>query len=219
MNLLRGLMLLFAFVVSTSALADAQLYSGLGIGASDADAKPSNVRNALVAKGYDVQSVSVDSEDSGWRFLVGLRFTDVWAVELGYIDLGESTTNVVGNVNPTETAQFTQDVANVLPVMPRGITLAGVARLSMSQLGAQGAMGDKLNVALKLGMIDADSEREAAGAAGQTEVDASPYYGLVLGWEFTELWRGVLGYEVFNMADSTEYWSAGLEYKFPYAGN
>ena len=215
MNPLRALVVLIALGVSTSALAEVEFYAGFGFGNSNADSSPGHILSALSDKNYDITSVAVDSKDKGWRFLTGLRFSEVWAVELGYIDLGESSTNIVANISPIDTAQFTQDVANVLPVMPRGITLAGVARISAASMGMQGATAEDLNIAFKLGMIDADSERKVNGAFGKDSKDASPFYGVTLGWEFSDFWRGVIGYEVYNMADSTEYWSAGVEFKLP----
>lgn len=210
MNILKGFVALIAMGISGLAVADLEVYAGGSIGSADASAKPGNIQSALVAKGYDITGVSVDSSDNGWRFLAGLRFTDMFAVELGYVDLGESTTKVDGNIIPTQTAQFNQDVANLLPVMPRGMTLAGVFRYQMPS-------NDRLSFAAKLGVIDADIERQIAGnaARGSDSVNASPYYGVSAGWDINDSWRTVAGVEIFNLADSTDYWSVGFEFRFP----
>ena len=208
MSFLRGFVILFALGFAGSALADIEIYAGATAGSSDAGASAGSIQSELTAKGWNITGVSVDSKDSGWRFVTGLQFTDIFAVELGYVDLGEISTQVDGSIPPPQAAQFGQDVANALPVMPKGITLAGVARFDVPSV-------EKLSVALKLGVIDADSERKVNGARGSDEVDASPYYGVVAGWEFSDSWRGVLGFEVFNMSDTTEYWSAGVEFTFP----
>ena len=206
MKKLHGFVILLASVMLCGpAAAEHEWYGGISGGSSDADSNATALVNGLVAKGYDVTSATVDAEDSGWRLHVGLRFTDIFAVELGWVDLDEVSSAVTGNIAPSNSAQFTQDVADALPVMPRGITLAAVAR---------GMLTEKISVAAKLGMIDADSEREVNGARGKSEVEDDPYYGFGLGYDFTPQWRGVVGFEVFNLADSTSYWSAGLEYRF-----
>lgn len=215
MKKLYGLVILLASVVIAGpAAAEHEWYGGISGGESDADSNAAALVSGLVAKGYDVTSATIDAEDSGWRFHVGLRFTSLFAVELGWVDLGEVNSSVTGNIAPTSAAQFTQDVADSLPVMPRGITLAAVARGTLASMGMQGPAAEKFSVAAKLGMIDADSERKVNGVRGKDEVEADPYYGFAVGWDFTPQWRGVLGFEVFNLADSTSYWSAGVEYRF-----
>ncbi len=211
MNYLRGLVVLFALAASSAALADYQLYGGLGIGRSDADVSAADMTNRLNALGHNVTGATVDSEDGGWRFLMGLSFTDMLAVEFGYVDLGEVRTSVTADTPPADVARFTQDVANGIPVMPRGLTLAGVIRFPLGQNG----MAANTNIALKLGIIDADSDREVNGASGIDETNGSAFYGVTFGYNFNETWRGVIGYEVFDFGDSVSYWSAGLEFTFP----
>ncbi|MBT8137897.1 MAG: porin family protein [Gammaproteobacteria bacterium] len=212
---LRKILLAFLpmLLASGHVSADVEFYTGLAIGQSDSEARGSDVAARLSS--YDVDSVSVDGDDTGWRFYVGLTFTDILAIEFGYADLGDVSTNVAADISPSETAQFATDVANALPVMPAGLTLAGVARFGFADMGATGPLAQKLSVALRLGMIDADSDRDATGASGRDESDASPYYGVSLGMDFNDNWRGSVGYEVFNMDDRAGFWSAGVEYRIP----
>lgn len=213
MNILRVIVSLFALSVSGLALADLEFYAGGKVGGADAESSAQDIGNALIAKGYGITGVSVDSTDTGWHFFAGLQVTEIFGVELGYVDMGEATTQVDGNIIPTQVTQFNQDVANELPVLPRGMTLAGVARFKMPG-------NDRLSFSAKLGVIDADSERKAnSGARGSDSDNASPYYGVSAGWDFNDSWRGIVGYEIFNMGDSTEYWSAGVEFRFPAYSN
>ena len=219
MNTFRSLVFLFALAFAGPALADYELYFGTGIGRSDSGSDPAALQSSLAGQGYDITAVTVDAEDGGGRIHVGLQFTDTWAVELGFVDLGKVQAEVTGVVPSSQVAQFTQDVADALPVMPRGLTLAAVARKTMTEMGWEaGAITDNLSFALKLGLIDADSKRSLGGVSGHNEVNADPYYGLNVGFDFTDNTRGIIGYEIFNLADSTDYWSLGLEVRFPNKG-
>ncbi|MDH3588436.1 MAG: outer membrane beta-barrel protein [Gammaproteobacteria bacterium] len=219
MNTLRSLVVLFALVFAGPALADYELYFGTGIGRSDSGSDPAALQSTLARQGYDITAATVDAEDGGGRILVGLQFTDTWAVELGFVDLGKVRAEVAGVVPSSQVAQFTQDVADALPVMPRGLTLAAVARKTMTEMGWEpGGITDNLSFALKLGLIDSDAKRSVSGVSGHNEVNADPYYGLNVGIDFSDNWRGIIGYEIFNLADSTEYWSLGLEVRFANKG-
>ena len=79
MKAIRFGMLAVSMVLSGAVFADA-FYAGIGLGRSDIDA--------------DVGSSSFDDTDISWKILGGYRFTDNFALEAAWVDLGDFSDNV-----------------------------------------------------------------------------------------------------------------------------
>lgn len=75
-------------------------YVGLGLGWAETDTSSGDIERDLAAAGFP-NSTSLDDDDRAWRVLGGYRLNPYFAVEGGYVDLGEikSSSRVTG-ANP-----------------------------------------------------------------------------------------------------------------------
>jgi len=124
------------------------LYVVGSVGQSRLDVKKSDYDTPLTAAGVKLQSSSLSRTDTAWKAQVGYRFSEVFAVEGGYVDLGKATYS----------ATATGGVVNG-SLKASGLNLAAVGNLPL---------GDAFTVFGKLGVIAARVEGEvsASGVGG-----------------------------------------------------
>lgn len=70
---------------SSLAIAQGQLYTGLGFGSAVTD-----VPSDLLVDGSVISSENIDDSDTALSFIMGYEFSRAVALEIGYIDLGEA---------------------------------------------------------------------------------------------------------------------------------
>lgn len=96
-------------------------YLGANLGTVNTGASSANLQQSLTSQGYNVTSVNVDKPGTGWKIYGGFQFHPNWAVELGYVDLGEVTSNVTAT-GITNVNTLVQDALNAHDFSARGLT-------------------------------------------------------------------------------------------------
>jgi len=84
-----AIMVLLAATASASAFAG-DLYVVASIGRSDFDMQKSDIDDAIRAAGVTGINSSFDQYDTAYKVQVGYQFTEYFALEGGYVDLGKS---------------------------------------------------------------------------------------------------------------------------------
>ena len=113
---------LLVCLVSTQARAEQGWYAGAQGGRASTDVGSADVNAALAA--YDITGIATvrDSTRTAWRLFGGYRINRWFAVEGGYVDLGNVTTRITG----LGTTNF-YDVRDLLPSSGNGVELHAVA--------------------------------------------------------------------------------------------
>ncbi|MEL7451088.1 MAG: outer membrane beta-barrel protein [Pseudomonadota bacterium] len=205
---------LAVLLMPLSAFAQTALYVGGSVGRGDINASDAKIASQLRDLGNTIQSVAFDGEDSAYRVYAGVHLTEYFAVELGYADLGSSSTDIVGDA----TDKLLEDAAAVAPAMPRGPTLTGVAYIPTTLFGVDDQSNwSRLSLFLKLGFIDSDTRGEATvnGEEVSRKVDkAETLYGVGLQWKMTDRVSFRAEVEAFDYDRSVRYPSASLQFRF-----
>jgi OmpA-OmpF porin, OOP family len=204
-----ALMVLLAATVSTPAFAG-DFYLAAAVGRSDFDIQKSDIDDALRAVGVTGISSSFEQYDTAYKVQVGYQFTEYFALEGGYVDLGKSKYS----------ASFTGGNGNG-DIKASGANIAVVGILPLHE---------SFSIFGKLGLINAKVETtvSANGPGGSASASTSSTKGRA-NWGFGATYHvnrqlGVrVEYEQFNKLgdDNTApkkfdamLVSAGVVYKF-----
>jgi hypothetical protein len=150
---------------------------------------------------------SVDDSDQSYGIALGYQLHPNVALELGYQDLGEASSQLHGeSLTP---AEYHQLVKALTPVLADGVTAA--VRFSVWQ-------NDTLSLEVPVGVIFWESELTSRmnGSELKTEQDGNDWYlGVQLNYRLADHWKVGLGYQQLNLEpnDITS-WQLSVRYSF-----
>jgi len=124
----------------------------------------------------------INSDSSAYRIYGGYRFTKYFGVEIGYLDLGtfRETFDVGGTSVPVS-------------VSASGFTLAAIGSLPLSE---------RFSLIGRLGYYFHDSESTVAGVVEDSPSDQSPFVGIGLGFDISEVLEINLAYDLIKTDDA-----------------
>jgi autotransporter-associated beta strand protein len=173
------------------------------VGYSKADQQQSR----LVEELPDGTITAFDDKDSSYSLALGYQVHPYVAVELGYQDLGEASTEINGeSLSP---AQYHELVKAVSPVLVDGYTAA--VRFSLWQ-------NEVLNIEVPVGLFFWESEIESRMGSSvlRSESDGNDWYlGVQLNYQLAPAWHAGLGYQQLNLEpNDVNSWQLSLRYSF-----
>jgi hypothetical protein len=165
----------------------------------------SEFSQALAATSPTFSLQGYDTDRSGWQLSLGTQLAEHWAVELGYLDLGEVNINFSSALeNPTATQSALQ---HHYPHASGGWTLAGAF---VYELAPQVQLAARLGAYTWKGRVDITVPAIAPAASSGTDLFA----GLELSYAFTpQVNLGVSAQRVF-VDDKVDALGLTLNYKF-----
>ncbi|WP_093981700.1 Ig-like domain-containing protein [Shewanella algae] len=114
---LASLPLLLLLAIGVSFNAQARWSVNLNLGYSHARLSESDINQALPA---EVKLTEVDKEDFAWSVALNYQANDAWALQFGYLDLGETSLMLGGSTLDPQALQ--QSLANLGPQLASGVT-------------------------------------------------------------------------------------------------
>jgi len=206
-----GVCLILA-VTSTAQAAGNNWYAGAGIGSADTDASSSDYDNDLAGLGYTTAS-DVDDTDTGWKLFGGYEFTENWAIEGAYVDLGDVTSDTVVNDGPDDWTprDFVKAATNEHPYSVDGFTLAGKGTWPIN---------DQFSIFGKLGVFvweaDIDVDCRGCGASNSDDESGTDWTGGVgASYDFSNNIGVRIEYERYATdRDDVDLFSGSLLYRF-----
>jgi hypothetical protein len=173
------------------------------VGQSKADQKQSR----LVEELPDGTITDFDDSDSSYGVAAGYQVHPYIALELGYQDLGEASSQISGeSLTP---AQYHEVVKAVSPVLVDGFTAA--VRFTLWQ-------NEQLSLEVPLGLFFWDSEIESRmdDSVIRSESDGNDWYlGVQLNYQLATDWQIGLGYQQLNLEpNDVNSWLVSLRYQF-----
>lgn len=169
--------------------------------------KADQQQSRLVEELPDGTITDFDDNDSSYGVAVGYRIHPYIAVELGYQDLGEASSQISGeSLTP---AQYHEVVKAVSPVLVDGFTAA--VRFTLWQ-------NDLLSVEVPVGLFFWDSEIESRmdDTVIRSESDGNDLYlGVQLNYQLAAAWQVGLSYQQLNLEpNDVNSWLVSLRYQF-----
>ena len=156
------------------------LYGGGMYGVVDHTSSAEDVDEELAKRGYTT-TTSFDNDDSAYEAFIGYRFSRPFGVELSYVNLGEVESVIAAN--PPDINVFLEDVADVHPVLGRGVQLEG-------RWFAWNNEDLELSLSAGLWLWEADVDaRAATGQRGEgSPDDLDPTFGAAATFGLRERW-------------------------------
>lgn len=153
--------------------------AGGGVARFDSDI-PDQIRSAYAGTGFTVDSANItDNEEGAWKIYAGWRLHRYFAVEVGYLDLGEARSSYDVGVPGQGVAQR-----------------AGRYRLDGIELAALGMLpvGERATVFAKAGVLfsnleysESGTDQSGAPASFSHRTRQQPFlWGVGGSWQFTE---------------------------------
>ncbi len=185
-------------------------YLGMQMGFAQTDVSANDFNAAISDVGINVATTDVDKEDVAAEIFGGYRFNPYVALELGYIDLGDRSVSLEGEVGVNQLNDFLSSVATIYPVSGDGIT---------ASVNFSWPINDQFSLDARIGMIDWSgkfSSYNGQALSGSAESDGSdPWYGLRANYHFDKHWRFFAAYSEYQLAEQDNtMWSAGASYGF-----
>jgi hypothetical protein len=181
----------------------ADWYLQASAGQSNADQKQSR----LVEQLPDGTITGFDDSDSSYGFTLGYQVHPYVALEAGYLDLGEASSQI--SAESLTPQQYHEVVKAVSPVLVDGFTAA--VRFSLWQ-------NEQWNLEVPLGVLFWDSEIESRmdDTVLTSETDGTDIYlGVQLNYQLAAGWKVGVGYQQLNLKpNDVNSWLVSLRYEF-----
>ncbi|MBB6095746.1 opacity protein-like surface antigen [Povalibacter uvarum] len=200
-------------LVGLGVLACGSLMMATGVSAAErgfyVGAAYGKVKNDATQAPYDLQAsriytdfgfqqtqsaTSFDTEDSGFSFLGGYRLFDHFAIEGGYVDLGEvsfrdDSSGMDVSVTPAVPANWNQSARSQIT----GLTLSALAILPLSYRSEIYARGGIVFSTRELGVRVSDGQNSASDSISESDTDW--VVGVGGGFTFAEIYTLRLEYQ------------------------
>jgi uncharacterized repeat protein (TIGR01451 family) len=197
---------------ASDAQAQGQWYVQGAVGKLDLDYSASDLTNDLSNLGWTITSPVVDSDDTAWKVVGGFAFNEYFAVEAGYVSLGEVMTQFSATVDPGEIDDILADTYAVHPYQGDGVVVAGVISWPISP--------DRFSVNLKGGVFAWKSETDVrviqggTGSVSGEDDGTSGMYGLGVEWKINPTWALTADWERYKMNQWLDVPMIGLKIYF-----
>lgn len=151
-----------------------------------------------------ISSFSFDDSDLSYGLLVGYQFSEHFALEGGYRDLGDYTSTFTGRT--TDTQQFLQDAQAQVPESGDGITLGLVASIPF----------DIMKISAKVGMWNWDNDVNSTPFSSVlSDSGTDMYYGAEVSYQVTEKMQAYISAVRYEFdRDKSDNVTLGLRYFF-----
>ncbi len=199
-------------VPSGNALAQGNWYVHGAIGQVDLDYSASDLTSDLSTLGWTINNPVVDSDETAWKVLGGFAFNNYFAVEAGYVSLGEVMTQFGATVEPTQIDDILGDTYAVHPYQGDGWVVAGVVSWPISP--------DKFSLNVKLGAFTWESRTDVrviqGGTGGVSGKDdgTDAMYGVGVEWKLDPTWSLTVEWERYKMNEWLDVPFVGVKASF-----
>eukprot|EP00918_Siedleckia_nematoides_P046274 GHVU01101452.1.p1 GENE.GHVU01101452.1~~GHVU01101452.1.p1 ORF type:complete len:407 (+),score=23.04 GHVU01101452.1:907-2127(+) len=183
-------------------------YVGGVIGQAETDISQGDIDRFFAESGINATSIAIDKKDSAAALNLGYQFHSYFAIEAGYLDLGERSVSLIGQ--STDPDAFYDNAEHVYPQSGDGLSLAVVASLPLSA---------DFKLSGKIGLFDWEGDytlQDDSRNLGQDQISGKDiWYGAELNYRLTEQTQMYLSYQQVELdRDLNQFWGLGLRYYF-----
>ena len=197
---------------SGNAQAQQDWYAGASIGASDAGYSAGELTSDLAARGWSITNVDVDDTDTAYKIYGGFTLTDNFAIEGGYIDLGEVTTQFGASIPPTQVNNLLNDTLAVHPYLGDGWFASAV--FTWPVVPQQFSLNARAGIFAWEADIDVAVIQGATGSASDGESGTDAMYGVGVEWHINPQWSLTADWERYRLNDWVDVPMIGVRFRF-----
>jgi VCBS repeat-containing protein len=185
-------------------------YIGGQLGSATTNVSQSSLDNAADESNLDAQSFDLQNQGTAYSLFAGYQFTSYFALEAGYLDLGERDVSFSGQTQDSD--QFYNVAKDIVPQTAKGILLNGIFSYSLPQ---------NWQLVGKLGAFSWSHEYtsyhngEEVGTRSTSNVDLA--LGVEANYRWNKNWEFYAGYDYFNLDDQDAN-SMGLGFRYRFNG-
>lgn len=201
-----------ALMTASEVQAEENWYVGIAAGPTSLDYSAADLTSDLSNLGWTINNPSVDDSNTAWKVYAGFQFNEWFAVEAGYVDLGEVVTQFGATIPPTQIDALLSDTFSVHPYQGDGWMVAGVVRYAF--------VPDQFSVVGRAGLFTWDSKttvRVISGGTGSVAGDDSGtdgMFGVGIEWQLNEQWSLTADWERYKLNEWLDVPSIGVRYSF-----
>lgn len=183
-------------------------YLGADAGIAESKVGKSDIDRFFQQSGLDANSIKVDDSDSSWSAFLGYQFNSYFALELGYLDLGERSVDFTGR--STDRARFFDNVEHIYPQSADGAS----ANLVLSY-----PFTETFKISGKLGYFDWQGDYhtlENSNQAGDDQAsDQDLWYGAEINYRLANNWQLYASFSRIKLSrDDNNRFALGFRYYF-----
>jgi len=210
------LMLLAAALVAllpvSESRAQGHWYVDAAVGQATANYSGGDLTNDLASLGWSITNPSVDDKDTAYKIFGGYSFNQNFAVEVGYVELGEVKTEFGANIPPSEVNDLLSDTFAVHPYLGKGWVAAGVA--SWPFASNRFALLARAGVFRWDADIDVWVESGATGSVTGSDSGTDLMWGAGLEWKATQSFSVTAQWERYRLNDWVDVPTVGVRFYF-----
>ena len=184
-------------VPAGNAVAQGDWYVQGAYGRVDLDYSASDLTSDLSSFGWTINNPVVDSEKEAWKIFGGFTFNNNFAIEAGYVSLGEVMTQFGATVAPTDIDDILADTYAVHPYQGDGWVVAGVVIWPVNP--------DLFSLNLRAGLFSWESETDVrviqggTGSVTGTDSGTDAMYGVGIEWKLNPTWSLTAEWDRYKM--------------------
>jgi len=183
-------------------------YLGGELGFADSKVSKTDTDRFFEQANLNATSIAVDDKGAKWSAFVGYQFNSYFAIEAGYIDLGERSVDFTGK--STDLSAFYDNVEHIYPQSAKGTNINVVVSWPISE---------DFKLSGKLGYFDWQGKyrtNENTNQVGSDKISGKDlWYGLELNYRLTGKWQAYANYSQMKLTrDTNDIYSLGLRYYF-----
>ncbi|TPH12125.1 outer membrane beta-barrel protein [Litorilituus lipolyticus] len=183
-------------------------YLGAELGVAITDITAAELDSLYQDAGINAQSIELDKSDTFTSIYLGYQYHRYFAVELGYVDLGERSVDFIGKT--TDLDNFTGHIEQIYPQSGKGISAALVAFWPISP---------KLLLSGKLGYWhwqgDYITQQNVSEIGSSTKQGNDLWFGVSLGYQFNKRSQLYINAQQFSLEEiKNNAYGVGIRYTF-----
>jgi outer membrane protein OmpA-like peptidoglycan-associated protein/opacity protein-like surface antigen len=189
-------------------------YIGGQLGFAKTDLSSSEIQSFNQASGLDVSSIDIDDSGFASTLFVGYQFSQYFAVEAGYMDLGDRSVSFVGK--DTDIGNFYDNAQRIYPQSGAGASVAVVGSWPLSSSLKVSAKLGYLNWKGDYSTLDHSTNASSDGISGSDSISGGDIWsGVEINYQVNDKFQLYLSAEHFELErDATNMLALGVRYHF-----
>lgn len=186
---------------------DGNFYLGGQLGQAQGEVGSADMNERMAQLGYDAKASVSGQNRTAWEILGGYQYSDYFALEVGYLDLGEVRTRLSGS--PVDIQDYLNSANLVHPRSANGYEVAVVGRYPFDE---------KNSVYLRGGLLFASSRYQADAQtefAKRSSNGRDRFIGMGYAYEINDRWGMHISAQNYRVEDENiNLLGVGFHYKF-----
>jgi len=183
-------------------------YVGGELGMAKTDVSEKQLDTFYNKSGLDATSTDIDKSDLSGALFIGYQFNSYFALEAGYLNLGERSVDFTGQTSDLNA--YYDNAEHIYPQSAKGFAISALVSVPLSE---------RFKLTGKIGYFDWKGDyityENQVQVGSDNESDRDLYYGLELDFRLTDSTQLYLGYQHFELTrDSVDTLGVGLRYYF-----